>query len=123
VAGNETGGKLPFAEGQMPAAMSAAQAHCGKFGKKAQIIKMTPGAQGGGEIGLIAAKRPSRLGRPFRPSCPRIGTRDDLFSRVIRLGCTSLVRLPRSATGAKPRSLRCSTTRAAPRGLRLTRTL
>lgn len=52
VAGNESGGKLPYAEGQMPAAMSAAQAHCGKFGKKAQIIKMTPGAQGGGEIGF-----------------------------------------------------------------------
>jgi hypothetical protein len=52
VAGNEAGGKLPYAEGQMPAAMSAAQAHCGKFGKKAQIIKMTPGAQGGGEIGF-----------------------------------------------------------------------
>ena len=50
IAGNEAGGKLPYAEGQMPAAMSAAQAHCGKFGKKAQIIKMTPGAQSGGEI-------------------------------------------------------------------------
>jgi hypothetical protein len=52
IAGNESGGKLPYAEGQMPAAMSAAQAHCGRFGKKAQIIKMTPGAQGGGEIGF-----------------------------------------------------------------------
>jgi hypothetical protein len=51
VVGNELGGKLSYAEGQMPAAMSAAQAHCAKFGKKAQVTRLVPGSQGG-EIGF-----------------------------------------------------------------------
>ena len=51
VTGDERGGKVSYAEGQVSAAGSAATAHCAKFGKKAQIIKMTPAAEGG-EIGF-----------------------------------------------------------------------
>lgn len=51
VSGNETGGKLSYAEGQVPAAMKTVQAYCAKFGKRGQIIRMTP-AQEGGEIGF-----------------------------------------------------------------------
>jgi hypothetical protein len=47
VTGDERGGKVPYQDGAMPAAMNAAQAHCGKFGKKAQIIQMNQGAEGG----------------------------------------------------------------------------
>ena len=36
VVGNERGGKISYQEGGMQAAMSAAQGHCTKFGKKAQ---------------------------------------------------------------------------------------
>jgi hypothetical protein len=51
VTGDEKGGKVSYAEGQMPMASSAATAHCAKFGKKARIIRMTPAAEGG-EIGF-----------------------------------------------------------------------
>jgi hypothetical protein len=47
VTGNERGGKLPYQDGAVSSAMSAAQAHCGKFGKKAQITQMTPSGDGG----------------------------------------------------------------------------
>ena len=49
--GDERGGKVPYAEGKMPAAMNAAQMHCGKFGKKAQITQMVPASEGG-QIGF-----------------------------------------------------------------------
>jgi len=52
VTGNQQGGKVPYAEGNMPAAMDAAQAHCGQFGKKAQITQMSPAAEGGGVVGF-----------------------------------------------------------------------
>jgi|HubBroStandDraft_6_1064221.scaffolds.fasta_scaffold1036609_2 hypothetical protein len=52
VTGNEQGGKVPYSEGGMPAAMDAAKAHCSQFGKKAQIIQMSPAAEGGGTIGF-----------------------------------------------------------------------
>ncbi len=47
VSGDERGGKIPYREGAVSAAMSAAQAHCGKFGKKAQITQMNPSSDGG----------------------------------------------------------------------------
>jgi hypothetical protein len=52
VTGNQQGGKVPYAEGRMQTAMDAAQAHCGQFGKKAQIVQMSPAAEGGGSIGF-----------------------------------------------------------------------
>jgi hypothetical protein len=52
VTGNQQGGKVPYAEGKMQAAMDAAQAHCGQFGKKAQITQMSPAAEGGGVVGF-----------------------------------------------------------------------
>jgi hypothetical protein len=52
VTGNEQGGKVPYAEGNMPAAMDAAKAHCASFNKKAQIIQMSPGTDGGGVVGF-----------------------------------------------------------------------
>ena len=52
VSGNQQGGKVPYSEGGMSAAMDAAKAHCSQFGKKAAIIQMTPGAEGGGTIGF-----------------------------------------------------------------------
>ena len=52
VTGNEQGGKVPYAEGNMPAAMDAAKAHCASFNKKAQIVQMSPGADGGGVVGF-----------------------------------------------------------------------
>jgi hypothetical protein len=52
VTGDQQGGKVPYAEGQMQPAMNAAQAHCGQFGKKAQITQMTPAAEGGGVVGF-----------------------------------------------------------------------
>ena len=52
VAGNEQGGKVPYSEGNMPTAMDAAKAHCGQFGKKAQITQMSPAAEGGGVVGF-----------------------------------------------------------------------
>ena len=50
VTGNEQGGKVPYAEGGIQSAMDATQAHCRQFGKKGQIIQMTPSAEGGGVI-------------------------------------------------------------------------
>jgi hypothetical protein len=47
VSGNERGGKIPYQEGAVSSAMSAAQTHCGKFGKKAQITQMNPSSDGG----------------------------------------------------------------------------
>jgi hypothetical protein len=52
VTGNEQGGKVPYAEGGMPAAMDAAKAHCSQFSKKAQITQMSPAAEAGGVIGF-----------------------------------------------------------------------
>jgi hypothetical protein len=52
VSGNEQGGKVPYAEGSMPAAMDAAKAHCSQFGKKAQMTQMSPAAEGGGVVGF-----------------------------------------------------------------------
>src|SRR5947209_6304288 len=52
VTGNEQGGKVPYAEGSMPAAMDATKAHCGQFNKKAQITQMSPAAEGGGVVGF-----------------------------------------------------------------------
>ncbi len=52
VTGNEQGGKVPYAEGGIQSAMDAAQAHCRQFGKKGQIIQMTPSPEGGGVIGF-----------------------------------------------------------------------
>ena len=52
VTGNQQGGKVPYAEGRMQIAMDAAQAHCGQFGKKAQITQMSPAAEGGGVVGF-----------------------------------------------------------------------
>lgn len=52
VTGNEHGGKVPYAEGSMPAAMDAAKAHCSQFSKKAQITQMSPAAEGGGVVGF-----------------------------------------------------------------------
>ena len=50
VTGNEQGGSVPYAEGGMAAAGEAAKAHCGQFGKKAQITQMSPAAEGGGGV-------------------------------------------------------------------------
>jgi hypothetical protein len=47
VTGDERGGKVPYAEGKIGAAMNATQAHCAKFGKKAQITQMVPAPDGG----------------------------------------------------------------------------
>jgi hypothetical protein len=47
VSGSESGGTVPYRDGAVSSAMSAAQAHCGKFGKKAQITKMGPSGDGG----------------------------------------------------------------------------
>ena len=47
VIGNEAGGKVPYGEGDKSPAMSATQAHCAQFGKKAQITQMIPAAVGG----------------------------------------------------------------------------
>jgi hypothetical protein len=52
VTGNQQGGKVPYAEGKMQIAMDAAQAHCGQFGKKAQMTQMSPAAEGGGMVGF-----------------------------------------------------------------------
>ncbi|HEY7242574.1 MAG TPA: hypothetical protein VH678_01660 [Xanthobacteraceae bacterium] len=52
VTGNEQGGKVPYTEGGIQSAMDAAQAHCRQFGKKGQIIQMTPSPEGGGLIGF-----------------------------------------------------------------------
>ena len=52
VTGNEQGGKVPYSEGGVQSAMDAAQAHCRQFGKKGQIIQMTPAPEGGGVIGF-----------------------------------------------------------------------
>ena len=52
VTGNEQGGKVPYAEGGMPAAMDTAKAHCGRFNKKAQITQMSPAAEAGGVLGF-----------------------------------------------------------------------
>jgi hypothetical protein len=52
VTGNEQGGKVPYAEGKMQTAMDAAQAHCGQFGKKAQMTQMSPASEGGGVVGF-----------------------------------------------------------------------
>jgi hypothetical protein len=45
--GDESGGTVPYRDGAISNAMSAAQAHCGKFSKKAQVIKMDPSGDGG----------------------------------------------------------------------------
>jgi hypothetical protein len=47
VVGNQQGGKVPYTEGNIQGASSAAQAHCAQFGKKAQITQMVPAAEGG----------------------------------------------------------------------------
>jgi hypothetical protein len=47
VSGDERGGKIPYHDGAVSSAMNAAQAHCGKFGKKAQITQMNPSGDGG----------------------------------------------------------------------------
>jgi hypothetical protein len=54
VSGDQQGGKVPYAEGKMQAAMEAAQTHCRQFGKKAQITQMSPAAaaEGGGTVGF-----------------------------------------------------------------------
>ena len=52
VTGNEQGGKVPYSEGGVQAAGDAARAHCGQFGKKAQITQMQPAEGGGGMIGF-----------------------------------------------------------------------
>ena len=52
VTGDQRGGKVPYAEGGMQQAMDAATSHCSQFGKKAQIVQMTPAAQGGGTLGF-----------------------------------------------------------------------
>jgi hypothetical protein len=52
VTGDAKGGKVPYAEGRISTAMEAAQAHCGQFGKKAQITQMSPAAEGGGVVGF-----------------------------------------------------------------------
>lgn len=51
VTGNERGGKIPYQDGAVSNAMSAAQAHCSKFGKKAQVTQMSPSGDGG-QIGF-----------------------------------------------------------------------
>ena len=51
VTGDERGGKIPYQDGAVSSAMSAAQAHCGKFGKKAQVTQMNPSGDGG-QIGF-----------------------------------------------------------------------
>jgi hypothetical protein len=51
VNGDERGGKVAYAEGKISAAMNATQAHCAKFGKKAQITQMVPAPEGG-QIGF-----------------------------------------------------------------------
>ena len=52
VTGNEQGGKVPYAEGGIQSAMDSVQAHCRQFGKKGQIVQMTPSSEGGGTIGF-----------------------------------------------------------------------
>jgi hypothetical protein len=52
VAGNEQGGKVPYAEGGIQAAGEAARAHCSQYGKKAAITAMTPADAGGGTVGF-----------------------------------------------------------------------
>jgi predicted lipoprotein with Yx(FWY)xxD motif len=47
VVGDQQGGKVPYTEGNIQAASSAARAHCAQFGKKAQITQMVPAAEGG----------------------------------------------------------------------------
>jgi hypothetical protein len=47
VSGDERGGTIPYQDGAVSSAMSATQAHCGKFGKKAQITQMNPSSDGG----------------------------------------------------------------------------
>jgi hypothetical protein len=47
VSGNQLGGKVPYGEGSMAPAMNAMNAHCAQFGKKAEIIEMKPGNEGG----------------------------------------------------------------------------
>jgi hypothetical protein len=54
VSGDEHGGKVPYQEGAVSSAMSAAQAHCAKFGKKAQVTQMNPSADGG-QIGFLCS--------------------------------------------------------------------
>jgi hypothetical protein len=51
VTGDERGGRLPYAEGQVAAAIKVMQAHCAKFGKNGRILRMIP-ANEGGEIGF-----------------------------------------------------------------------
>jgi hypothetical protein len=52
VTGDAQGGKVPYAEGRIQTAMEAAQAHCGQFGKKAQVTQMSPAAEDGGTVGF-----------------------------------------------------------------------
>jgi hypothetical protein len=52
VTGNEQGGKVPYQDGAVSSAMSAAQAHCTKFGKKTQVTQMQPSGDGG-QIGFV----------------------------------------------------------------------
>ena len=45
--GDERGGKIPYAAGNMPAAMNSVRAHCEQFGKKSFISQMNVVSDGG----------------------------------------------------------------------------
>jgi hypothetical protein len=45
--GDQLGGKIPNGMSDVPAAMSAATAHCAKYGKKAMLTQMATQAEGG----------------------------------------------------------------------------
>ena len=47
VTGNEKGGKIPYGEKDLPAAMAATRTHCASFGKKAFMTQMVPASEGG----------------------------------------------------------------------------
>jgi hypothetical protein len=51
VTDDERGGKVSYANGKISVAMNATQAHCAKFGKKAQITQMVSAPEGG-QIGF-----------------------------------------------------------------------
>ena len=45
--GDERGGKIPYAAGNMPAAMNVVRTHCQQFGKKSFITQMNVASEGG----------------------------------------------------------------------------
>ena len=45
--GDERGGKIPYAAGNMPAAMNSVRTHCQQFGKKSFITQMNVASEGG----------------------------------------------------------------------------